>query len=512
MAVNNKTTKKTNTTTTNKKEPSAYEQELINAVKKVKEFKLLSECNVVSIFYKNPELFYGYDNLKIEDFSNNIWKVYFAIAYQIVLKEKKQVLDEVTVGLYLEKHDKLKAKYEEYGGYDTIDKAKEYVKEENLAGYISELHKWNAVIQLLKMKFPVYDKLSEFADMDAEEIYTYYETHLNHIFINVEGDVKSFNLCDNIHKLIDDINSGIEVGLPLHNSQLLNKEIGGNHLGHITLLGALSGIGKTTTSIEWLFPSIINHNEKLCMIINEEDEKKIQKEMIIWVANNVFKEELPKYKLRDGKFDETTMGLLRKCANWIEEKKENKNITIIPLERYTTDVTIKIIKKYASLGCNYFILDTLKPSANSGGNKEFWLSMQEDMVRLYDVIKPTQKNVALWVTYQLGKSATKSRHYTNEAIGLSRSIVDVASCNLMIRSPFDDEYEGGKNEIKCYRLEGVNKNIKIPFQLEQGKRYTLTFICKNRFGVTDHFQIVSEHNLSTNTYKEIGIANIPMDW
>ena len=60
----------------------------------------------------------------------------------IIVKEKKSVLDDITVGLYLEKHSKLKQKYDEYGGYDTIDKATEYIKTSNISGYVNELKKW----------------------------------------------------------------------------------------------------------------------------------------------------------------------------------------------------------------------------------------------------------------------------------------------------------------------------------------------------------------------------------
>ena len=98
----------------NQRELTPFEKELYNAVRKVKEFKLPAEANICSIFYKNPDLLYVYDSLKLEDFTNNIWRVYYAIAYDIIIKEKKQSLDEITVGLYLEKHDKLKKKYEEY--------------------------------------------------------------------------------------------------------------------------------------------------------------------------------------------------------------------------------------------------------------------------------------------------------------------------------------------------------------------------------------------------------------
>ena len=50
--------------------------------------------------------------------------------------------------------------------------------------------------------------------------------------------------------------------------------------------------------------------------------------------------------------------------------------------------------------------------------------MTRDMVKLYDVVKPTAKNVGLFVTYQLGKSSIKMRYLTNNEIGMGKSIVD----------------------------------------------------------------------------------------
>jgi hypothetical protein len=82
----------------------------------------------------------------------------------------------------------------------------------------------------------------------------------------------------------------------------------------------------------------------------------------------------------------------------------------------------------------------------------------------------------------------------------------------MIRKPFDDEYEGEKHELKCYRLEGVKKATKIPFKLDKNKHYTIIFITKNRFGVTNEYQIIAENDLSKNTYKEIGIVKVPLDY
>lgn len=494
-----------------KKKLTPLQEQKLEAARKVRDFKVATEANVVAIFYKQPDLMY--DNpLKLEDFTENTWRVYWQIAYDIVVKEKKAVLDDITVGLYLEKHRKLKVKYEEYGGYDTIDKAKEYVKTENISGYINELNKWNTIIEMIKNDFPIYDRIPEFVDMTVDDIYEEYEAMLNHIFANTSSEVKTYNALDNINDLIDKLNAGEGVGLPFNNCDYLNKEVGGfNCNGNIYGLGANSGVGKSTTAMVDILPSILKHDEKIVLFINEEDQTKVQRELIIWAANNVLKLDLPKYKLRDGNFDEETMNTLRKTADWLEEQKEKRNITIIPLERYSAKIVIKLIKKYAALGVRYFILDTLKESFDAMTD-ETYKSMMRDMVMLYDVVKPAAKNVGLFVTYQLGKASIKLRYLTNNEIGMGKSIVDVMSCNLMIRRPFEDEYEGGKREITGYRFDGKNGKSKIPFKLKRDKHYMITFIPKNRFGQTDAFQIISEFDFSTNTNKDLGICNIAQDW
>lgn len=490
---------------------SPFEQEQIDTLKKLNEYKEACEANIVSILYKAPNRIYE-SNIKLEEISNNIWRVYFQIASDLVLHEEKIVLDDITVGLYLEKHLKLQKKYIDYGGYETILNAGSYVKEENLDGYIKELHKWNVVVKLTKLKFPVKDKLSEYCDMTTEDIYNEMETILNHTFVNVESEVKSYNACDGLYELIDKLNEGNSVGMPLDNCHLLNKEIGGlNFNGNIYGLGANSGVGKSTTAINYIIPSIIKYDEKVVFFINEEDETKVKRELLIWAANNIFKTELHKYVLRDGKFSEEVLELLRKCAKWLEEKKESRNITIIPLEKYSAKIVIKLIRKYSGMGVKCFVLDTLKESCDATTD-EIYKSMTRDMVDIYDVIKPAGKNVCMFVTYQLGKASIKQRYYTNNEIGLAKSIVDVMSVNLMMRKPFDDEYKGGKREVIGYKLEGKNGKSKIPFGLDKDKHYMITFITKNRFGSTDEYQIISEYDLSTNTHKDIGICNISQDW
>lgn len=493
------------------KKLTPYQEELLKAVKTVKEYKLACEANIVSIYYKKPDLMYDFE-LKLEDFTENTWRVYWQIAYDIVIKEHKPVLDDVTIGLYLEKHNKLKKKYEDYGGYETIEKATEYVKTENLGGYIAELNKWNTVLMMLKNKFPVYDRLSEFADMSLDDIYVEYEAILNHIFINADEDIQSYSIEDDIDELIDELNEGLAVGLPYYEMPLINKETGGQLTGNITLVGGLSNMGKTTLVRSMCIPASIKNGEKLVIMVNEEGRKKWQREMLVWVANNIYRFDLQKFVVRDGKYSDEVMDMLRKCANWIKEKASDNTVTIIPFNKYRTEKAIKVIKKYASLGVKYFILDTYKADSGSRSDK-MWLEMQQSMVDIYDTVKTDGgKDVHIVITFQLAKSSARQRFYSQDNIGQAKNIVDVASTCLMIRDVFEDEYTGEKNALKVYKLEGKNGKSKIPVNLDHNKHYQLIFIVKNREGAANNYQIVIEHDMSRNLLKEVGFTSVPVDF
>lgn len=502
---NNKSTT-TKRTTTKKTTMTPYEKEQLETLKKINEFKEACEANVVCIIYKNPDLLRE-NPIELKEFTNNVWRVYFEIAKEIILVEKKNALDDITIGLYLSKHKKLEAKYEEYGAYDMISNSGAYIKEENFDGYLNELHKWNAVIKLAGKGFGVVDRLKEFCDMTAEDIYKEFEGYLNHIFANADSEVKSYNALSGLHELVDKLNKGEDTGMPI-TAELLNKEIGGLRLGNIYSLTGGSGAGKSTIILNYLLPKVMELNQRVGIFINEEDVTKVRKELLLYCATNILHTPIKKIQLRDGNFDKETLETLHKAANWLEEQDRNHNITVVPLEKYTVGTVVKLIKKYKSLfDIDYYVLDTFKESSDS--NEEAYRSMLKDSVVLYDLVKPAKLNVCLVVTMQTSKSSLKTRHLTNQDIGQAKSVVDVYSCSILVRRAEPDEYKSGKKELKCFRTEGKSK---IPFFLEENNYYFLFFIGKNRFGVTDQYAIVTKADLSTNSFKDIGYCIVPEDY
>ena len=489
------------------KKITPFEQELADTAKKIMEYKINCEANVVSIIYKSPEELYNY-KLTLNDFFENVWKVYFQIAHDIVLVEKKNVLDDITIGMYLEKHPKLKAKYDEYGGYKTIQTTTNYVKVENLEGYISELRKWNVLIKLCKRGFPVKDRLSKFADMTSEQIYKEYEGFLNDTFVNIDSDVKSYDICNGIHELIDTLNTGSAKGLPYYDMPILSKETGGQYLGSITLLGGISNAGKSTIARSTTIPSIINKNEKIVIMVNEDSVAKWQRELLVWICNNEFKYDMQKHVLRDGNYSDEVKKKLHEAADWLEEKSKDHKITIIPFLQYQTSKAIKEIRKYAAMGVKYFILDTFKMDAGKVSANS-WMDMQQAMVDIKDTVKTEALNVHILITFQLEKGSSVMRYYTQNNIGMAKNIVDVASTCIMVRDIFEDEYKDEKRALQVYRPEGNGNKIQV--HLEKDKKYQVFFIVKNQEGAANSYQIVANHDKSRNIIKEVGITNISPD-
>lgn len=491
----------------NQNKVSEFEKEMIDTAKKILDFKIAAEANVVSILYKVPDKLFD-SNLNIDDFSENAWKVYFSIIHDIILVEKKNVADEITVGLFLEKHPKLKEKYEEYGGYATIQEATSYIKIENFDGYVTELRKWKAVIRLCKRGFPVKKRLSDYADMTAEDIYNEYSAYLNDVFVNIDSDVKSYDICYKIHDLIETLDTGVAVGLPYYDMPTLSKETGGQYLGSITLLGGISNAGKSTIARSTTIPSIIEKGERVVVMVNEDSREKWQRELLVFVCNNILKFDIQKHVVRDGKYSPEVKDALHRAANWLEEKTANHTVTIIPFLQYQTSKAIKEIKKYAALGVKYYILDTFKLDAGKVSASS-WMEMQQSMVDIKDTIKAEALNVHILITFQLEKGSSTMRYYTQNNIGMAKNIVDVASTCIMVRDIFEDEYEGGKKALYVYRPEG--KNSKVVQNLTKDKKYQVFFIVKNQEGAANAYQIVAEHDKSRNIIKEVGITNISPD-
>jgi replicative DNA helicase len=209
--------------------------------------------------------------------------------------------------------------------------------------------------------------------------------------------------------------------------------------------------------------------------------------------------------IRNGKYSPETKTALKKSAEWLREKSKSKMITIIPLKQFSATKAIKVIKKYASLGVKYFVLDTFKNDIDIKNEKR-WENLKQNAVKLYDCIKPEGKNVHLFLTMQVSLSDKRQRYLDLDSIAESKGAIEPMSSVLMMRWLFPDEYPNQKQAIEVRNLVG---GIDTLVSLNPDKRYVVIFLAKLREGESGNRQVVCEMDLSKNTLKETGWTRIP---
>lgn len=482
--------------------------------KKILGMKKVKESYVVLSLYKDIDLMIQ-SGLKVDAFGTKVWKFYFSLLERAVRKGIRKA-DSVVIGALVDEiGGDTKAKYDEFGGFDTIEDGIEMVQVENLDGYVLELSKTNVIINLVKAGFPIntVQELDSLMAMEVSAIQTAFELKVANCFSGLDSGEKVEDLSDGLWDMVEEANKGIFKGYP-YASKLLNHYTNGMSLGNITMLSANSGVGKTFITVGEVLPSFIQNElgkKKLTIMANEEDSRKWKQAIVVWVANNVFKGEFEKQRFNTGGFTKDELTLLKQSVEWLNNAMEKGQIEFVGFNNFSMAKAIAIIKKQAKTkGTEYFILDTLKMDSTSRESEQVWLQLQSNMVHLYDAIKSQTNNVHVFVTYQLGKSAMQRAYLDQSALGVSRNVVDVVSTLLIARKAFDSEKRvAGTNEgglqVREHGMEGVIK------YMDSEKDYFIIFPAKNRFGTTNE-QMVFEVDMALNVIKDFGYVRIQQDF
>jgi len=479
---------------------------LTNIIEKIKKDKQLIEAKIISYVFSKSELFNDIA-YKINDFECKEWKILYAIGKKMT-SEGKYDLSIEEILIFIETNSLLKTQFESIkGDYILNDLIVSEVNILNFESYINHFNYLIALTKLINLGFNINQKLYEAFEQlkSANGVYEIISTLLNDSFAKIDFNVKAYNIFDGMQDMISKADAGTNKGLPLEIAPKLSNEINGLAKGQLYLFGGLSGEGKTTLSIQLIFPSILEKKEKLIVFMNEEGKEKFQQQLLVYIINNVLKGKFNKNRFNVGYFTNEEKFYLQQAMELMKKWEDDEYILLIPFERYKISKVIQLTKKYASLGFKYFMLDTLKLSTDT--TNEEWLSLMKDSLWIYDTIKETSLNIHFFATYQITKGHSRLRFLDKSSIGISKNIVDVASVNLMIRKLRIEEYPNGRNALKVFNY--INKS-QIPIELDETKGYVIIFIDKNRNG-RDAIQLVAETDYALNTFNEVGYTIIPHD-
>lgn len=531
MSKEEKSTKNTKKTSekvskdTKKEEKNTYIEGIKNEFYSDLEMALdNAEGRLIGCFWNNPQLFDDTD-LKYEDFFHNVWGTLFFIGYDLRVNEglNKFIGAEQALDAYFLKHDKCKAVWDN-NGEDALKQVlaiAECMDIENYDYYLQDFKKMNVLLKMVNHKLAVVTKedLHRYYGMTTDDIYSEYEAKLNNIFANVDMQTQSYNITYNIEKHIEEWDEGSIMGMELYGLPNFSQEIGGIPSDGVSLVGGVSNAGKSSLVRNTVFPQLIPTEEEIktfgdlayydkgVFFLNEEDIQKWQREMIIWIINNRLNNVMTKNVLRNGGFlkKEEQRTLIMEAVQWMKDNIPTNHILLVPLLKFSTKHTIKLIKKYCALGYKNFIIDTFKMDNTDDAkvDNNTRLQLVQNMNHLYNVAKKESKNVRVICTVQLAKSYMLQRYLSQESLAESKNIIDVCGFAIFMRRVWNDELiEGSPHQIHVYQYGTMTE---VP--LYPDKNYIILFCSKTREGSSDS-QCVAEVDWGRNTLKEIGWTQI----
>lgn len=468
--------------------------------------KTLAELQYVVSLYSNVDY---YDEYKVsaEHISNPHWKIYYGILKNMIEKKSFSVIDSVNTEMFMSsQNEKLQKLYENAGGWATIEEAKGIIESENIESYYREVLRYSAILKLNDFGFDFSDKWESLSKLNLQELSDVMTSYIDDVFVGIDmGEDEVEDIKSGMMEMIIEADKGVYNGLPVA-SKLLNSTINGTVTGNITMLAGTSGVGKTYITLNQVLPTVIKEEEPILIMCNEEDKPKWQREIITWVINNVHGGDFVKSRFYQGRFTTEEWDVLKKATDWFNKKVEDKLIQFVNFSTFSMDKSIKLIRKYATqYDIKYYIIDTLKLDNDVGSNisDNSWLQLQQNMVKLYNVIKPTAKNCHVWVTYQLNKS-NRTRYLDQSALGISKNVADVVSTLLLVRDMLENEKQGESGGL-------VVKKDGQQIILNEDSDYMVCFIDKNRQGSTSN-QIVWRVDKGRNTMIDVGLTRVAQDY
>lgn len=466
-----------------------------------------AEMQYVVALYDNIDL---YDEYKTQptNITNVHWRVYYQMLAQMIEKKGVKVVDEMAMTMFVEgQSEKLQKLYENAGGWYTIEEGKAIIESENIESYYRDVLRFSTILRLNDAGFNVEANWETYRKMTFQELSEAVSGAVDTIFADVDmGEDKVYDIKKDIKQMLIDADMGVNRGLPV-SSKLLNSVVNGMSLGNISMVAGGSGVGKTFITLCQILPTTIDEKQPLLIMCNEEAMDKWQREIIIWIINNRLGGDFIKERFYQGAFTKEEWDLLNKATAWLDEMLEDGLVQFVNFSTFAMGKAIKLIRKYASQhGIKYYIIDTLKLDNDIGSNVSdlAWLQLQQNMVKLYNVIKPTAKNVHVWVTYQMNKSV-KTRFLSQGDLGMSKNVADVVSTLILVRNVMETEKGTEAKSLKVKKANGGEVSLSEDYE------YMVAFIDKNRQGSTAN-QVVWRVDKGRNIMKDVGFTRIAQDY
>lgn len=467
----------------------------------------INESSIIASLWKSPSL-YAECDINLEDLSGD-GGFYYELGNKMV-KQGNVMFNEIAVYNVIGDNEPLKESFNAMGGWSTLKEMMSTVDVKNIDAYIDGFSKWKYIDFLHDKGFSVWKEFSKFEQMNAEQVYSYFEYVLNSKSISTVSGLKF----ESLHMTDDDIESlqqGMNVGLQYGKAlPIMNYLTCGMPKG-LSMIASFINEGKTSIAYESMVMPIADNGHKCLIISNEMDAMSLKYLMQVHILTNELNYwKLTRKKIKTGKYTEEDLAMMKKAAQIAKEKYTDTGlIQFLKVFDYSMDVVTKAIKMFHKLGGEFVLYDVLKSEDSVNDSVGHMIEASKDLFQLLDKLE-----MYGLCTMQLRMELKNRQRYLDLAcLSTAKHATEPMSEVIMFRELWDDEIDPkSKDYCKPYRFvkdrkTGKFSSVKEEFELDSNKKYSVMFLNKSRndsTGVT----VLLEKDLAWNKWYEVGYCTI----
>jgi replicative DNA helicase len=353
-------------------------------VEKIAQNAQINEAYLVGLLWADPFNNYSEyaDTMEQDEFYHDVWGFYFELGKRMYMDGVK-TFDDITVYTKVKEYN-VEEHFTEYGKMETIEDAVDIVKahSDNI-DYYYEATKRNYTIKQLYLLFGekvlIKKNRYDYEKMTREQLTTYWTDKMNKIGLNNLNNYEAENLYIEpelfFQKLIEDSSEM----LPFYNSYHMNSITQGVPRGAVTMVGGFGNSGKSSLVAEKFVMSCIANNEKLMIVLNEEDAQSFRQKIVLSIMFHEHKTGIDRKRFANGKLNDSDKEKIAKALERMHELMDGDDaqVKVIYMNKYVMKDLEKIVRFWSNRGYGSLMIDTHKISDESTHDKR-WETFVED--------------------------------------------------------------------------------------------------------------------------------------
>lgn len=516
---------------------------------------LTSEILFIGTIYKYPMMISKYRNyLGQEDFSTPASQFFMGLFLKVYDTYSKTP-DETAIAGYLANRKKELNRFNEYGGFTTIQGFMDSCNSNDVEMYFENIKKYSLLRTYYDKGFPVLDILDGTYNVKTKT-HTPFSAikskHILRILLNrISGIYTKLRNTEDMQDLVTDCTSYVldkldkpQMGLPFP-YPVMSEIFSGIRKKQFMAWGMLSNAGKSRFLMKIIAHLAFIQGKKVLLLANEMSYEEMKECMITTVLDNPefqkqhgFPQLKPQKEIVNGIYrdkkgniiprvvddwgdpemsKEEFVKLLEKespdfnavmnTMKWLEEKFRQRLYIIDMGTDYSDGALQEIIENAKNVdGIDYVFYDTFKADKEASGD---WSKLKNTATMLKELAK--ELDIFIGANIQLTDDAINVPPLQLSSMNIANAkqikhVMDALCLFKEINKWEYDDYE----YVSFGRDEKTGKKTQSePINLNKDKRYYVCKIDKNRSGNKPN--LLFELDLDYNTWFECGIVNLKVD-